>query len=131
MLEKLVKSLAQYLGVSSETELDAEGAFVFPVGEKTRVRAYQNADNNIVLMVSFGTLAASADQAKAHLEMMVGNLFGRETGGAALGLDPEENVVFVKKFPGDISYEDFVRGVESFVNYSESWRDSLSLAKSG
>ncbi|AAD18852.1 type III secretion chaperone, CesT family [Chlamydia pneumoniae LPCoLN] len=129
MLEKLIKNFATYMGITSTLELDADGAYVLPISEVVKVRAQQNADNEIVLSASLGALPPSADTAKLYLQMMIGNLFGRETGGSALGLDSEGNVVMVRRFSGDTTYDDFVRHVESFMNFSETWLSDLGLGK--
>lgn len=61
--------------------------------------------------------------------MMVANLFGRETGDSALGLNSEGHIVMTRRIPEEVSYEDFARYVESFMNFSETWLEDLGLNK--
>ncbi|ANH78518.1 CesT family type III secretion system chaperone [Candidatus Chlamydia sanziniae] len=129
MLEKLIKNFATYMGITSTLEFDADGAYVLPISEVIKIRVQQNADNDIVLEASLGILPPSADTTKVYLRMMVGNLFGKETGGSALGLNPEGFIVMVRKFSGEITYDDFVRHMESFMNFSETWLEDLELSK--
>ncbi|WP_201456521.1 type III secretion system chaperone [Chlamydia sp. 17-3921] len=127
MLEKLIKNFATYMGITSTLEFDADGAYVLPLGEVIKVRVQQNTDSEIVLSSSLGVLSLSVDVKKVYLQMMVANFFGRETGGSALGLDPEGQVMMIRKFSGDVSPEDFAQHIESFMNFSEAWLEDLGL----
>ncbi|EPP36254.1 CesT family type III secretion system chaperone [Chlamydia avium] len=129
MLEKLIKNFATYIGITSTLEFDADGAYVLPISDLVKIRVRENADNEIVFSASLGELAPSADTNKVYLQMMVANLFGRETGGSALGLDSEGHVVMTRRIPAEVSYEDFARYVESFMNFSEAWFEDLDLNK--
>ncbi|EGK68813.1 hypothetical protein CAB1_0031 [Chlamydia abortus LLG] len=129
MLEKLIKSFATYIGITSTVEFDADGAYVLPISDLVKIRVLQNADNEIVLNAFLGELPPSSDTNKAYLQMMVANLFGRETGGSALGLDSEGHIVMTRRIPEEVSYEDFARYVESFMNFSETWLEDLGLNK--
>ncbi|AEB41336.1 type III secretion system chaperone [Chlamydia pecorum] len=127
MLEKLIKNFATYMGITSTLEFDADGAYVLPIGEVIKVRVQQNADSDIVLSTSLGTLPPSADTKKIYLQMMVANFLGRETGGSSLGLDPEGQIMMIRKFSGEVSPEDFARHIECFMNFSEAWLEDLGL----
>ncbi|MEF9496780.1 MULTISPECIES: CesT family type III secretion system chaperone [Chlamydia] len=129
MLEKLIKNFATYIGITSTLEFDADGAYVLPISDLVKIRVLQNADNEIVFSAFLGELAPSADTNKVYLQMMVANLFGRETGGSALGLDSEGHVVMTRRIPEEVSYEDFARYIESFMNFSETWLEDLGLNK--
>ncbi|WP_348663527.1 CesT family type III secretion system chaperone [Chlamydia vaughanii] len=129
MLEKLIKNFATYIGITSTLEFDADGAYVLPISDLVKIRVRQNADNEIVFSAFLGELAPSADTNKVYLQMMVANLFGRETGGSALGLDSEGHIVMTRRIPEEVSYEDFARYVESFMNFSETWVGDLELNK--
>ncbi|CAH63488.1 conserved hypothetical protein [Chlamydia abortus] len=128
-MEKLIKNFATYIGITSTLEFDADGAYVLPISDLVKIRVLQNADNEIVLNVFLGELPPSSDTNKAYLQMMVANLFGRETGGSALGLDSEGHIVMTRRIPEEVSYEDFARYVESFMNFSETWLEDLGLNK--
>ncbi|EPP34596.1 tir chaperone family protein [Chlamydia ibidis] len=130
MLEKLIKNFATYMGITSTLEFDADGAYVLPISDLVKIRVQQNADNEIILGAFLGELPPSTDTAKVYLQMMVANLFGRETGGSALGLNSEGHVVMMRRIPCDISQEDFARCIESFVNFSETWLEDLGLDQS-
>lgn len=129
MLEKLIKDFAMYMGITSTLELDADGAYVLPMSDTMKIRAQQNADDEIILSSVLGVLPAAADTKKVYLQMMVANLFGRETGGSALGLDPEGQIVMVRRIPSQVSHADFARYIEGFINFFETWVDDLELNK--
>ena len=129
MLEKLIKNFAAYIGITSTLEFDSDGAYVLPIRDLVKIRVRENADNEIVFSASLGEIAPSADANKVYLQMMIANLFGRETGGSALGLDAEGNVVMTRRIPAEVSYEDFARYIESFMNFSETWFGDLDLNK--
>ncbi|USB81205.1 CesT family type III secretion system chaperone [Chlamydia psittaci] len=129
MLEKLIKNFATYIGITSTLEFDADGAYVLPISDLVKIRVLQNADNEIVLNAFLGELPPSSDTNKAYLQMMVANLFGRETGDSALGLNSEGHIVMTRRIPEEVSYEDFARYVESFMNFSETWLEDLGLNK--
>lgn len=129
MLEKIIRQCASYLEITSDLEVTRDGGYVLPIPNTVTVVVSQNADNEVVLMTNFGVLESNANTEDVYKQMMVGNLFGKETGGGMLGLDGEKNVVFIRKLPGEISYEDFLRNLEVFVNFSESWLSELPVVK--
>lgn len=129
MLEKLIKDFAMYMGITSTLELDVDGAYVLPMSDSMKIRVQQNADNEIILSAVLGALPPTADTKKVYLQMMIANLFGRETGGSALGLDPEGQVVLIRRIPSQVSHTDFARYIEGFINFFETWVDDLELNK--
>ena len=128
MLEKLIKNFVAYMGVVSELELDADGSYVLPISDLVRLRVRQNADEEIIISAFLGEIPASMDIEKAYTRMMEGNLFGQETGGAALGLDSDVHAVLIRRVPGDVSQEDFANYIESVLNYAEAWLEDLGLS---
>lgn len=127
MLEKLIKDFALYMGMTSDLELDADGAYVLPVNDYIRIRAQQNADNEILLSSILGPLPSTADLPKVHFQLMAANLFGQETGGSSLGIDAEGQVVMMRRIPTQISHADFARNIEILINYSETWMEDLGI----
>lgn len=79
--------------------------------------------------VLFGRDSRIYGYRKAYARMMEGNLFGQETGGAALGLDSDGHAVLVRRVPGEVSQEDFASYIESVLNYAEAWLEDLGLSK--
>lgn len=116
------------MGVVSELELDADGSYVLPISDLVRLRVRQNADEEIIISAFLGEIPASMDIEKAYTRMMEGNLFGQETGGAALGLDSDGHAVLIRRVPGDVSQEDFANYIESVLNYAEAWLEDLGLS---
>lgn len=127
MLEKLVKDFAMYMGIASDLELDADGAYVLPMSDFVIVRARQNADSEIIISSTLGPLSESKDPQKIHSQMMIANVFGKETGGCSLGINAEGQVVIMRRIPTDISHTDFARNIELLINYAETWMEDLGL----
>jgi hypothetical protein len=54
---------------------------------------------------------------------MKANLFGQGTLGAAIGLDPKQNILTLSlQLPYDMNYSHFKESVEDFTNIVDYWR---------
>lgn len=67
---------------------------------------------------------------------MKANLFGQGTLGAALGLEPEQNLLTLSlELPYDMDYRHFKESVEDFTNIVDYWKvevdTHVKLAKEG
>ncbi len=64
------------------------------------------------------------------LTMMTGNLFGKETFGATLGLDPEgKKIVLSREVDRRVNYPEFKETLEDFFHVVTFWRQEAELVK--
>lgn len=60
------------------------------------------------------------------LYLMRANFLGQGTGGARLGLDPEEKSLTLScSFPYEMKYQDFKEKLEDFANFLLYWRSEI------
>ncbi|MEG0287523.1 MAG: CesT family type III secretion system chaperone [Victivallaceae bacterium] len=129
MLDKLISRIAAFLGITSSVELDSQGGYTLPFENEMKVRVYGNAENDIVLSMVLSYLDPKTDHSKLYYDMMVGNLFGKETGGSVLGLGENGSVLLIKRLTGIPSDDRFSRHLETFVNFAEAWKDEIATEK--
>ena len=57
---------------------------------------------------------------------MRANFLGQGTGGARIGLDPNEKFLTLScGFPYEMKYQDFKEKIEDFANYLLCWRAEI------
>lgn len=127
MLEKLIKKITLFLGITETIEPDVNGVYSLFFEPKTTVFLSEGVENDILLKSVLGELKNEDDNSKTCLRLMEASLFGLETGGSILGLD-DNHVVLLKRISSDVSYEDFQDYLETFINFSESWQNNLVLS---
>ncbi|MCH9611141.1 MAG: hypothetical protein S4CHLAM81_14850 [Chlamydiales bacterium] len=107
-----------------------KGGYVFNFEPDLHIAVYEHEDQSIRL---FSTLAPMPEiNAEEFLHnCMVGNLLGRQTGGAALGIDDSgKKLTLSYTLSEGVNYRDFRDAFEDFVNYSDAWRqEALSFAE--
>ncbi len=61
-------------------------------------------------------------------KLLEGNLFGKETGDASLGVDPQQGevILFQKLNAEKLEYIEFEKHLEQFLNYMEFWSKELA-----
>ncbi|MBM3201265.1 MAG: type III secretion system chaperone [Chlamydiae bacterium] len=121
MLESLVKDLEKFLGVSVKLE-----------GKKWHVDL---SDRLLVTLeplnegVRFSALIAPMPQGNKEdlfIYFMQANYLGQGTGGAAIGLDSNENFLTLSlSIVYDMNYRMFKDKLEEFVNYLSYWREEV------
>ena len=83
----------------------------------------------LFLYASVGPVPSS-DSSELYKQLLDGNLFWKDTGGATLGLDREgARVVLLQSLPAErISDPEFAAAVEQFVNAAEAWTRRIAEA---
>lgn len=131
MLKQFVEKLAEEWGYGDVLSSMEDGSFILPVEPSLQISLRENRDSGITLT----TTLAPLPQGKAEeflIAAMSANLFGKETGGSALGLNREGTHVTLTGFvPPDANYKDFYSLLEDFVNYAEAWREETSAFGTG
>ena len=122
-------ALKQFIGQLStdlrfEQALDAneDGSYSVRLEPDIDVTLRENLDSTILLYVKLAELPTERTEEYLH-KAMVANLFGREIGGAVLGLDNEgKRVVLLDFLSEGMTYRLFHERLEDFVNYADAWR---------
>lgn len=122
MIERLVEQLRKELGLTDPLVPSDDGSYGLDFEPDLHIAVYEHADQSIRLFCRLAPLPK--ENAEEFLRTcMVGNLLGRETGGAALGIDDaEKNLCLSYSLPPEINYRDFRDAFEDFLNYSDAWR---------
>ena len=129
-----LKELCQDLNIDPQLEKSERGAFILPINSSL-VLEVTPMDPGVVF---FSMIAPCPEVKKEELflKLMKANLFGQGTLGAALGLDPKENLLTLSSsLAYDMDYRDFKEAVEDFANGVDYWRvevdEHVKLAKGG
>lgn len=118
MLKKLIDQLSQDIGPLDKND---DGTFSLQVEPDLHISLRENQESGITIYSGLAPLPEK--RGDFLLLAMQANLFGRETGGNALGIDREGKHLTLTGFlPEGIAYREFHDYVEDFVNYAEAWR---------
>ncbi len=83
----------------------------------------------------YSVLSSVPEDGKLELyeALLYANLFGQETGGATLCVDPsaKEVLLCTRCEMEKTDYQDFVNLLENFLNHVEHWKDKIEKIKSG
>jgi hypothetical protein len=122
MLKQFIERLSVDMGYEQPLDANEDGSYSLRLEPDIDVTLKESPD----LMIMFYTKVAELPVRSTEeylLKAMCANLFGRETGGAALGLDREAKRVVLLDFLSESqNYRVFHDRLEDFVNYVEAWR---------
>lgn len=125
MLDQFLDQLNKELGVDGLPPSDPSGGFTLSFDPDIHITLRENAEYGISLFTTLVPLPEER-QEELLLFMMAANLFGRETGGSALGLDKEGKRVTLQTFlPTGLTYKAFHDHLEDFVNYADIWKEEI------
>lgn len=120
-LKQFVERLRQDLGFEQALEANEDGTYSLRLEPDIDVTLKEDPDS-IMFYTRLAELP-SRNQEAFLTQAMIANLFGKETGGAALGLDNEgERVVLLDFIASGLTYKAFHEKLEDFVNYADAWR---------
>lgn len=121
-LKEFVEQLSTDMELEQALEAKEDGSYSLRLEPNIDVLLRENSS----LAIRFQTTIADLPKHQTEdylLKAMTANLFGRETGGSALGLDAEgKKVVLVDFLAEHETYRAFYERLEEFVNYAEAWR---------
>jgi hypothetical protein len=120
MLKRFLEQLNEDLKLEALAP-NEDGSYSLRLEPALHLTLKEAAEANITIVSTLAPLPATKIE-DFFLRLMCANLFGRETGGAALGIDREEkNLVLVHVLP-QLTYRDFHERLEDFANFAEAWR---------
>ncbi len=124
MLEQFLKRLIEELGLQPPP----------PKDEKQMVNLSLNPDIAISMKALdpgfflFSEIGACPQERREELFilLMKANFLGQGTGGSAIALDQEENILTLSHTAAyDMNYEAFKHTIEDFANFITYWREAL------
>ena len=122
MLKQFIEQLSIDLGFEQALDANQDGSYSLRLEPDLDVILREAPDSAIMLYTKLTELPTRNTE-DFLLKAMVANLFGRETGGAALGLDNEgKRVVLLDFLIEENNYRIFHERLEDFVNYADAWR---------
>lgn len=123
MLKQFIEQLTIDMGFEQALDANEDGSYSLRLEPNIDITLRESLDSTILFYTRVTELP-SINRENYLLKAMIANLFGRETGGAALGLDSEgKKVVLVDFLPEGRNYRMFYERLEDFANYAEVWRD--------
>lgn len=136
MSQDLYKQLLSELGASvglPDLAPDEDDYCCLGFDDKIVTHLQYNAENEILMM--FSQLGEIDDEQKNAIypKMLKANLFWQGTGGGTIGVDDETNeVLMCYQFPiRQLDFHKFQELLESFINTSELWINTLEAAQRG
>src|SRR3990167_3817062 len=121
MAARFVEQLRKELGYTDPCTVSGDGSYIIDVEPDLHVSVMEMPEQWRMRCILAPLPAAHREEFLKSC--MVGNLFGRETGGAALGIDELGESVSLNQFlPIGINYRAFRDAFEDFVNYADAWR---------
>ncbi len=121
-LQQFIDQLSTDMGYEQPLESNDDGSYSLRLEPDLDINVKENADDSITMSSSLAQLP-SHNSEEFLLKAMIANLLGRETGRAALGIDPEGKQVVLVDFIIDVQgYRAFRERLEEFANYAEAWR---------
>jgi hypothetical protein len=123
VLKQFVEQLSRKMGFEQALEMKEDGSYSLHVEPNIDIVLYDGQKHDIQFYSILADLPQK-DMEDYLLKAMKANLFGRETGESALGLDGEgKKVVLVRFLAENESFNTFYEQLEEFVNYAECWRN--------
>ncbi len=121
-LKQYIEKLSTDMGFEQALEAKEDGSYSLRFDPGLDITVRENSESIIQFHTKLAPLPK--DRTDEYLmQAMTANLFGRETGETALGLDQEgKHVVLVDFLTENETYHTFYEQLEKFVNYAEAWR---------
>lgn len=125
MLKQFISQLSKELELAEPLEPNDSGFYMLQLDPDLEIFFRENADSGITLWMQLGPLPGEKTE-EFLIMAATANLFGKETGQCALGLDKEGKIVTLTSFvSADANYKDFHEKLEDFANQAESWKDEV------
>jgi len=121
MLKQFIEQLSIDMGFEQALEANEDGSYSLRLEPDINVILKEGENQSVLLYAKVAELPTHNTE-EFLVKLMTANLLGRETGGAALGLDNEgKRVVLLDFLVEENNYRRFYERLEDFVNYVEAW----------
>ncbi|MCH9625027.1 MAG: hypothetical protein S4CHLAM123_01930 [Chlamydiales bacterium] len=122
MLNTFAKQLSTDMGFEQELEAKDDGTYSLRIEPDIEISMIEHGEGGILFRTKVAELPQNNIE-EYFLGVMTANLFGRETGGSALGLDSEGKKLVLQDFLSEqVTYSEFYERLEDFANYADIWR---------
>lgn len=125
MLKQFIEQLHSDLEIQQGLEPNEDGTYSLRLDPDIEITLRESPEAGITLFTTVAELPEENTE-EYLFKTMIANLFGRETGGSALGLDQEGKKVVLLNFIEETAYKDFYEQLEDFVNYADVWRQETT-----
>ncbi len=124
MLESFLQTLTQELLFDTVPQKGESGGFLVSLNTETAVEIFP-LDSEVLFFGTIGTLP-KLKREEFFILLMKANFLGQGTGGAVIGMDPEENLLTLSLLlPYDMNYKMFREALEDFANFLDYWKTEL------
>lgn len=122
-----VKRLGQDIGLPLQLDQNRACRLVFDDRIEVDIEAPEGQRGVVHLSCALAPVPAGARE-PLYEALLEANLFGRGTGGAALGLDKSFNEIVLTRTLSmdDLHYQDFVKAIEQLVLYAGTWTERIA-----
>jgi len=119
-----IKRLCEDLEISIPIQPSDKGVFTFPIGDDLAVEIREISPSGVYF---YSPISPCPQVKKEEIltHIMKGNLFGRGTFGATIGMeeaDELEMLTLSQEFSESMDYRSFKEALEDFANIVEYWR---------
>lgn len=130
MLKQFVDQLSTDLGLEQPLDANADGFYSLRFERDVDVSLREDGDGGFTLRCILTDLPEN-EREEYMRQLMAANLFGRETGGATLGISKDGKKLMLVDFLSEgLTYKEFYEKLEDFVNYADAWRaDTIEFTK--
>ena len=129
MLDNFMRQLSKDLQMDEPFEAVRPGIYEYWIEEDTVILISALTPYGFSLTSALGPYPKDKED-EFLLFMMTGNLFGKETFGATLGLDPEgHKMVLAREIDRRVNYSEFKETLEDFFHIATFWREKAGLIK--
>lgn len=122
MLKRFIEQLFSALGRTDPLAPNEDGSYSISFEPNLQVQLKEN-NEQVIKMHSILCALPKEKEDEYLLSVLTGNLFGEQTAGNFLGIDPEGKSVTLSRFvlPHE-TFPQFKDALEEFVNYAEAWK---------
>ena len=128
-LDQMLQGLAASSGMSSAIDFNEHGVASFDVDGKLTL-CFQKARENQALQIYCAVgLVPVMNRESFYRKALEANLFGADTLGSVLAIDPEFNEVVLSQLvdPHLVSDQDFLNLLDDFIGVALGWREKLNV----
>lgn len=125
MVKDLIHKLLKDLELSKNEILEEEGRYTVSIDQQIAITFNHIEPEGIWMSANIGQCPQRRKE-ELFTKLMIGNLFGQGTGGAAIAIDGEEKKLLLNLTIFNLpNYPEFYAQVENFLNNVEFWKNEL------
>jgi hypothetical protein len=122
MLDSLMRQFSKEVEADPPMEATEPGVYEYLLEEDLPIVIKAMQPQGVLLTAVMGPYPKEKEE-EFFIAMMAGNLFGKETFGATLGLDGDgKNMVLTRAVEQRLDYREFKALLEDFVHIVNFWR---------